>query len=151
MYAKTVRHSNRKRNREKKQHRDPNRNEGSTNVEIFLNVFFFLFCFLLLFYFQIFFFLRIYLRLGKIVDTNGPFFCFICIRWISIEDFTLLLLLKWCFRFGFSFSSSALIFEVGETYCIVICLWLAIIAHTHTSASNYISEYLWVFTAINIS
>lgn len=150
MYAKTVRHSNRKRNREKKQHRDPNRNEGSTNVEIFLNVFFFLFCFLLLFYFQIFFFENLFTARQN-CRHKWSFFCFICIRWISIEDFTLLLLLKWCFRFGFSFSSSALIFEVGETYCIVICLWLAIIAHTHTSASNYISEYLWVFTAINIS
>lgn len=73
MYAKTVRHSDRKRHREKQQHRDPNRNEGSTNVEIFFMYFPFCFVFCCFFIFR-FFFSRIYLRLGKIVDTNGPFF-----------------------------------------------------------------------------
>lgn len=72
MYAKTVRHSDRKGHREK--------NNIEIQIEMkdllmlrFFYVFFFLFCFLLLFYFQIFF-SRIYLRLGKIVDSNGPFF-----------------------------------------------------------------------------
>lgn len=149
MYAKTVRHSDRK------GHREKNNIEIQIEMKDLLMLRFFLCIFLFVLFFAAFlfsdFFFENLFTARQNCRLKWSFFRFICIRWISIEDFTLLLLLKWCFRFRFSFSSSALIFEVGETYCIVICLWLVIIAHTHTSASNYISEYLWVFTAINIS
>lgn len=73
MYAKTVQHSDRKGHREKNNIEIQIEMKDLLMLRFFFMYFSFCFVFCCFFIFR-FFLSRIYLRLGKIVDTNGPFF-----------------------------------------------------------------------------